>query len=151
MKSTLDSLGLRQKIAEQQAIEKWREVVGPQIAAVTYVDSVRDGVMFVSCKSSMWASELTLHAPDILKRLEQSVGRKVIRELRFGSRGFKKSQPKESTEGEFEPDRVRLTAEEQDAAARTAAEAASIELAQKIERAILAGKRRRKALESGED
>jgi hypothetical protein len=147
LKGSLDSLGLRHKVAEQQAAEKWREVVGPQIAGVTFVESVRDGVLFVSCKSSMWASELTLHTPDILKKLEKAVGRKVITDIRFGARGFKRrSSQDESKEDEFEPETVQLTEDEKEEAAKAAAQVDAMELAEKIERAVLAGKRRKKAM-----
>lgn len=147
LKQSLDSAGLRHKVAEQQAVGKWGEVVGPQIARVTWVESVRDGVMFVSCKSSMWASELTLHTPDILKKLEKAVGRRVITDIRYGARGFKRvARETEPVEGEFEPENIQLTEDEKDAAAKIAAEVDAVELAGRIERAVLAGKRRRKMI-----
>ncbi len=31
--ATLNSLGMRQKVLEHKAVEKWDEVVGPQVAA----------------------------------------------------------------------------------------------------------------------
>lgn len=147
LKGSLDSLGLRHKVAEQQAVEKWREVVGPRIAAVTFVESVRDGVMFVSCKSSMWASELTLHTPDILKKLEKAVGRKVITDIRYGARGFKRAPVRdEAAEDNFEPEKVKLSEADKDAAAKTASQVDAIELATRIEKAVLAGIRREKAI-----
>lgn len=149
LKSNLDSLGMRHKIAEQQAIEKWSEVVGADIAAVTHADQVRDGRMFVSCKSSMWASELTLHTPDILKKLERAVGRKVITDISFGARGFRRTQPSEEPgPGMVEPENIRLSKAATEAAAEAASVAEARELADRIEKAMLAVKRREKAMES---
>ncbi len=82
---------MQQRILEQQAMAKWREVVGPQIAASSRPDSVREGMLFVTCKSSMWSSELSLHKPDIVKRLNAAVGKKIIEDIRFTARGFRKA------------------------------------------------------------
>ena len=88
VKPTLQDLGVQGKVLEQQALAKWREVVGPQIAASSKADAIRDGVLFVTCKSSMWSSELSLHRQDITKRLNAAVGREIITDIRFTARGF---------------------------------------------------------------
>lgn len=149
LKGSLDSLGLRQKVVEQQAAAKWAAVVGPQIAAVSRVDRITDGVMFVACKSSMWASELTLHANDILGKLEKELGKRVVKEIRFSARGFRKACEDAGggeQEGKIETSGVRLSDEEKRAAAAAASAAKSEELAARIEKAVLACKMREKVL-----
>ena len=47
---------------------RWAEVVGPQVAAVTCVEAVRGGVLFVRVKNSVWANELTFLKDDMLRR-----------------------------------------------------------------------------------
>ncbi len=149
LKQSLDSLGLRQRVTEQQAAGKWASVVGPQISAVSRVEKIADGVMFVSCKSSAWASELTLHSEAILRKLEKELGTKAIKEIRFASRGFRRVRengPRDEDGAEIDLSSVELSDEDRRIAEIAASEAKSQELAEKIEKAVLAGKSREKAL-----
>jgi len=143
--TSLDELGLRQRVLEQQVVHNWRQTVGPQIAASSVAEKVRDGALYVICKSSMWANELSLHKQDIIKRLNKSVNKQVIRDIRFSARGFKRAveqMPKEESDA---PTKVLETVEVKqsdiDLARRVAAESASTELATRIEKAILTSKR----------
>jgi len=85
------------KIREYTAPLIWNELVGPQIAAATEVDRVKDGILFVHTRSAMWAHELTFHKADILRRLNQRLGMRgdvapVIKDLRFQNRGLQKTR-----------------------------------------------------------
>lgn len=144
VKSTLRDMGLQEKILQQQAIAKWPEVVGRQIAGSATPESVRDGILFVCCKSSMWSSELSLHKDDIVKRLNKAVGKEVVKDIRFSARGFRKAadenaQPSSSKD----TGQVELGPEEAKAADEAASVCASDELAERVRQAILASKRRR--------
>ena len=83
---------------EREAVEKWKEVVGPQVAASTGAERVRDGILFVCCKSSMWSSELSFYKDDIVKRLNAAVGRNLITDIRFSAKGFTRARQRESSE-----------------------------------------------------
>lgn len=143
--NTLDQLGLRHKILEHQALSRWPEVVGPQIASSSSADRVSDGILFVSCKSSMWANELTLHREQILTRLNKALGKKVIVDIRFSARGFRKGQPAEPKEQRGTRSKnleaIQLPDEKVEAARAAAASSPAPELAERIEKAILASKR----------
>jgi predicted nucleic acid-binding Zn ribbon protein len=78
----LGKAGLAKRLDLASAVERWAEVVGPQVASAAEAESVTaDGVLWVRVKSSSWANELSLMAPRILARLnEGKTGR--IRELR---------------------------------------------------------------------
>jgi predicted nucleic acid-binding Zn ribbon protein len=87
----LDRKGLTERLDLASATDRWPDVVGPQVAAVTRAEAVTaDGILWVRVISSAWASELSLMAPGILARL--NAGREGrIRELRcrvgpFGAR-----------------------------------------------------------------
>lgn len=143
--ASLDNLGLTQRILEHQALGKWADVVGPQIAASTVAERVRDGIMFVCCKSSMWSNELTLHKSDIIKRLNKAVGKKAITDIRFSARGFRKVL--EQVKKEENDTRVRnlekvaVDESSSEAAAKVASQVEDVKLAQRIEKAILSSKR----------
>jgi len=142
---TLDDLGLRHRVLEQQALSRWKEVVGAHIASSSSADRVRDGVLFVSCRSSMWANELALHKERIVKGLNKALGRNVISDIRFSARGFgpaDKHASKEQTQPWAKTlEAVELTDEQIQHARAMASASASPELAEKIEKALLTSKR----------
>ena len=70
----------------------WAEVVGPQVAGVTQVEAVRSGVLFVRVKNSVWANELTLLKDDMVRRLNQKLGGRVLTDIHFKASGLAKSK-----------------------------------------------------------
>jgi predicted nucleic acid-binding Zn ribbon protein len=74
--------GLAKRVDLAGAVDRWAEVVGPKVAAVTRAEAVSpDGILWVRVTSSAWATELSLMAPRILGRLNQDRGGQV-REIR---------------------------------------------------------------------
>ena len=80
------------------AIGLWPKAVGPQAAAATEPEAVRDGVLFVRTKSSVWSQELVFLKGDILAKLNRLLGGNIITDLRFRARGVSKEA------AEIEPD-----------------------------------------------
>lgn len=78
------------QIRESLALAYWDHVVGPQAAASSDADSVRDGVLFVNTKSSVWSHELTFLRSHIITELNKRIGRPMIREIVFRAKGVKK-------------------------------------------------------------
>ena len=75
--------GMGKRLDVSQVVDRWAEVVGPQIAAVTRAEAVNaEGTLWVRVASSAWASELSLMAPRILGKLNQD-RRGQIREIRW--------------------------------------------------------------------
>lgn len=74
-------------LARAQAI--WPQVAGPAVAAESWPESERHGVVTVACSSSVWAHELELLAPDLARRLRSALGEDGSLSLRFraGPRG----------------------------------------------------------------
>ena len=144
--NSLEDLGVRQKVVERQAMAKWKQIVGPHIAASSVPERIRDGTLFVCCKSSMWANELTFHTQRIMKELNKAAGKKIVTDIRFSSRGYKRAL-EESLKEERAPESKGFEAVPVDEsvtelAAKVASVSPSEELAKKIERAIITSKRR---------
>jgi predicted nucleic acid-binding Zn ribbon protein len=74
--STLDrlvaDLAPATTLARVQA--RWREAVGPAVAAEAEPVSEHDGVVTVACRSAVWAQELDLLGPDLVARLNAALG-----------------------------------------------------------------------------
>lgn len=79
----MEQLQLDPVLREARAIALWPEIVGPQVAGATRVESVRDGVVCVVARSPAWAFELTFHKPRLLRELNSRLGRGTVRDLRF--------------------------------------------------------------------
>ena len=60
----------------------WPAVVGDVIAAECEPVSERGGAVTVSCRSAVWAQELTFMAPDLVARLNEALGSSRVSELR---------------------------------------------------------------------
>jgi predicted nucleic acid-binding Zn ribbon protein len=60
----------------------WKEAVGIGIAAEATPTSERGGVLTVTCSASVWAQELDLMAPAILRRLAELLPAHQIDRLR---------------------------------------------------------------------
>jgi predicted nucleic acid-binding Zn ribbon protein len=63
--------------------EVWESATGSAIAAAAQPTGERDGVLTVSCESSVWANELNLMAGELVPALNAALGADAIRELRF--------------------------------------------------------------------
>jgi predicted nucleic acid-binding Zn ribbon protein len=84
--SYLKRSGLNKRLQQTDVIERWAELVGPQIAAVSQPESVSaDGVLRVRVATAPWATELSLMTPRILARVNADrEGR--IKEIRWINR-----------------------------------------------------------------
>ena len=78
------------RVRESLALAYWDKIVGRQAAAATEAESVKEGVLFVRTKSSVWSHELTFLKSVIISKLNQRLGRPLIREIIFRAQGVKK-------------------------------------------------------------
>jgi len=62
--------------------EIWEQIAGAAIASAARPTAEREGVLTVSCESSVWAQELTLMQADLIPRLNAALDGEPIRELR---------------------------------------------------------------------
>jgi len=81
----LGSIAPKTPLAEIQAV--WPRAVGPQIAAVTEVAEEREGVVTVVCESTVWAQELEMMGPRLLRELTSELSGPGPDLLRFRASG----------------------------------------------------------------
>lgn len=60
----------------------WPEVVGGAIAAEATPTAERAGTLTITCRSSVWAQELDLMAPELIGRLNAALGAELVVALR---------------------------------------------------------------------
>lgn len=81
--SLLKSMGIEEKVKEHQAINEWSYIVGENVSKVTKAQNVVNGILFVKVKNSSWRSELIYMRQEILIKIDKTVGRGIIKEVRF--------------------------------------------------------------------
>ena len=60
----------------------WEQTVGVAVAQAGRPIAERDGVLTVSCVDSVWAAELDLMGPELLRRLNRALGEEHVDRLR---------------------------------------------------------------------
>jgi len=65
--------------------ERWREIVGDDIAAHAEPSSLRAGLLRVRTDSPAWATEIGYLADEIKRKTNETVGRALVTEVRVGT------------------------------------------------------------------
>ena len=81
MGNVLRNAGLQKRFEEYRAVEAWEQVVGGAVAEQAQATGIRDGVLFVDVKSSVWMQELQLLRGDIIERLNAHLGEPFVRSM----------------------------------------------------------------------
>jgi len=80
----MQKLGLRERLHEVEVMEAWQRVVGEFIAAHSAPVALRSGVLYVRVLQPTLHYELEqVSKSDILRKLKQRFGARVIRDIRF--------------------------------------------------------------------
>jgi len=101
----LRDLGLSKKLSEQRAVVEWNDIVGRRVAEHARALRVDNGRLFVEVDSSVWSQELTLMKRNILRQINDRIGRKAIDNIHFvlgGARPYGASGRNSKEEGDGE-------------------------------------------------
>ena len=75
--------GLDAGVNQQQAVNLWPIAVGKKIAENTTVQDVKHGVLIVRVDSPIWAQELQFQKKEVLLKINKTLGKKTIKDIRF--------------------------------------------------------------------
>ena len=79
----LRSYNLWQGYQQYLLVESWANVVGTALAEVTRAEKVSKGVLRIAVKDSVWAYHLSMLKPQLIKKLNNHAGSKVIKDIFF--------------------------------------------------------------------
>lgn len=80
----MQQLGLRERLHESEVMEAWSQIVGEFLAAHSTPVSLRESVLIVRVlQPALHYDFETISKPQILRKLKQRFGTRVIRDLRF--------------------------------------------------------------------
>ena len=81
--SMLRKFGIENAIAQNNALNIWSEIVGEKVAKHTEPNRVEHGIMIIKVSSPTWRQELYFQKTEIIKKINNKIGRNVIRDIRF--------------------------------------------------------------------
>ncbi|TME84796.1 MAG: DUF721 domain-containing protein [Chloroflexi bacterium] len=80
---TLTSLGITRRTREAQALWLWPQVVGEHLACETKALKLTGGTLLVTASSPALAHQLHLERSLLIDRLNERIGARAVREIRF--------------------------------------------------------------------
>ncbi|MBW6462799.1 MAG: DUF721 domain-containing protein [Bacillota bacterium] len=83
LENFLRSCNLWNGYQQYQLVQSWNEIVGSALSEVTQAESIANGVLRVSVKDSVWAYHLTMMKPQLIGKLNQHAGSKIVRDIFF--------------------------------------------------------------------
>jgi len=83
LEELVQKLGIKKKLQEYDAVLRWEEIVGQQIARVTVATRITKGILFVRVKSSAWRNELTMRKVEIKEKLNTALGEDIVTDIKF--------------------------------------------------------------------
>ena len=81
--SYLRESGLEQSVLDVQIEEVWPQVMGDVVTRLTRSVEVRDGVLYVRVNSAALKTQLFENRFEMVRKLNESVGAKAIRDCRI--------------------------------------------------------------------
>ncbi len=79
----LHQLGLDEQMAGWRAVQEWADLVGERVARHTRAVAFRDGTLYVEVEGSAWMHELQFLSRDLVRRVNERLGRATVRDIRF--------------------------------------------------------------------
>ena len=83
IKTFLRKSGLEKGVKQNTALLIWDEVVGENIAENTSPEKVEHGTLLVRVENSSWRQELVFKKKEIIDKLNNKIGKKTIKDIRF--------------------------------------------------------------------
>ncbi|MBT6145947.1 MAG: DUF721 domain-containing protein [Gemmatimonadetes bacterium] len=84
--TVLADLGVEDKLQECRALLAWEEVAGEKLASQAQAVGVHRGRLQLVVSSSVWRTHLSFSKQQLLDRINQSLGERVLKDLVFVSK-----------------------------------------------------------------
>ena len=83
IKILLKKTGLEGGVKQQEVINVWEEVVGDKVSQNTSPEKVESGTLYIKTSNPTWRQELVFKKSDIIKKLNNKLGKNTIKEIKF--------------------------------------------------------------------
>ena len=112
LEKILPSYGLKARLAEWSLKLKWREIVGRQVAAHSEPNRLNFKRLVVMVDSPAWVQHLTFLKPELTEKIQRSLGKEAVTEIRFKVGSLSKNSSSPSFSPLARPLRTRLDEDE---------------------------------------
>ena len=112
LEKILPFYGLKTRLVEWSLRLKWREVVGEQVAAHSQPTRLNFKRLLVMVDSPAWVQHLSFLKPELLDKIQCSLGKETVAEIQFKVGTLSESSPHPSLSPPARPLRTRLGEEE---------------------------------------
>jgi len=79
----MEYIGLDAKLHELKILNLWDECVGESISRFSNPVELKKNKLFVKAENAAWRYELSLKKVEIINKLNERLGKKLIREIVF--------------------------------------------------------------------
>lgn len=101
---TIKNLGMQRRYYAETVLLHWRKIVGEEIANHTSPAKIERGVLIVGTSSAVWSHHLMTLKEDIVTKINDFAGEKVVNDIKFQAGYLKKDQNEDNTsESEVSP------------------------------------------------
>lgn len=76
-------LGFEAKMIELSIQKRWSEIMGENIAHHTRPEQIRYKKLYIKVDNTLWMHQLLFLKEEILRRVNGSIGREIVNEVRF--------------------------------------------------------------------
>ena len=83
IKKAVRNAGVEKALKQESAVFLWADTVGQTISRVTKAEKVDKGVLTVKTESPTWRQELHMQKKEIITKINNKIGSKTIKEIRF--------------------------------------------------------------------
>ncbi len=63
--------------------QQWKDVVGPAIAENAWPEAIKGKSLLVNVSSAPWMQQLQFLKPELIEKLNESLGKEVLGDIRF--------------------------------------------------------------------
>ncbi|MFN0157781.1 MAG: DUF721 domain-containing protein [Bacteroidota bacterium] len=78
-----NDFGIDRTLDRYSVVTGWQTLVGEQIARVTTAQRMENGVLYVGVNTAPWRAELTMRRREIIDKINTTLGKKVVHDIRF--------------------------------------------------------------------
>lgn len=100
--TTIRNMGIQKKYNAHSVIVHWKKIVGDDIANHTYPVLVQSGILLIAVNNSVWCHHLSMMKDNIIAKINDFVGEKLIIDIRFQAGNSKKNPNQENKSIEFD-------------------------------------------------
>lgn len=88
----LRSYNLWQGYQQHSLVESWDSIVGSALAEVSRAETITKGMLRVAVKDSVWSYHLSMLKPQLISKLNNHAGSKIVKDIFFTIEVFEKKE-----------------------------------------------------------